>query len=62
MRPSWTPEGLRAPIGPDAFVVLETWDSLAALEAHRTAPHMVAFGSASKDLVADRKIHVFAST
>jgi quinol monooxygenase YgiN len=54
-------EGSRAPIGPDAFVALETWASLAALEAHRTAPHMLAFGQASKDLVADRKVHVFAS-
>jgi quinol monooxygenase YgiN len=54
-------EGTRAPIGPDAFAVLETWASLAALDAHRTAPHMVSFGSASKDLVADRKVHVFAS-
>ena len=25
--------------GPDTFVVMETWESLAALDAHRTAPH-----------------------
>jgi quinol monooxygenase YgiN len=54
-------EGSRAPIGPDAFAVLETWASLAALDAHRNAPHMLAFGQAAKDLIADRKIHVFAS-
>jgi quinol monooxygenase YgiN len=54
-------EGSRAPIGPDAFVVLETWASLAALDAHRTAAHMLAFGQASKELVAERKVHVFAN-
>ena len=46
--------------GPDAFVVLETWENLAALEAHRTAPHMLTFGKAIRDLVADRKIYVLS--
>jgi quinol monooxygenase YgiN len=46
--------------GPDTFVVLETWESLAALEAHRTAPHMLAFAQAIKDLMADRKIYVLS--
>jgi quinol monooxygenase YgiN len=46
--------------GPDTFVVLETWENLAALEAHRTAPHMIDFGKAIKDLIADRKIYVLS--
>jgi quinol monooxygenase YgiN len=46
--------------GTDTFVVLETWETLAALEAHRTAPHMLTFGKAAKDLIADRKIYVLA--
>ena len=29
--------------GPDTFVVIETWESLEALDAHRVAPHMVSF-------------------
>ena len=50
----------QAPIGPDAFVVLETWASVEALKAHAAAPHMAEYGRASKPLVAERKIHVFA--
>jgi quinol monooxygenase YgiN len=46
--------------GPDTFVVMETWESLAALEAHRTAPHMLTFSKAAKDLIADRKIYVLS--
>ncbi len=51
----------QAPIGPDAFVVLETWASADALKAHAAAPHMVEYGRTSKPLVADRKIHIFAA-
>ena len=46
--------------GPDTFVVMETWESLAALEAHRTAPHMLTFGKAIRDMIADRKIYVLS--
>ena len=51
----------QAPIGPDAFVVLESRTSAEALKAHAGAPHMAAYGRASKDLVAERKIHIFAA-
>jgi quinol monooxygenase YgiN len=51
---------VQATIGPDAIVALETWASLKDLEAHRSAPHMIAFGKAAKDIMAERKIHVFA--
>ncbi len=51
--------GFQAPIGPDGFVVLETWESAEALKAHAAAPHMAAYGRASKELIADRKIHIF---
>ncbi len=33
----------QAPPRPDAFVVIERWESLAALEAHSTSPHMTAW-------------------
>ena len=44
--------------GPDTFVVVEKWESLAALEAHAIAPHMKAYGEKTKDLVAKRAVHV----
>ncbi len=47
------------PIGPDAFVVLETWETAEDLKAHSAAPHMAAFGKAAKDLIAGRKIYKF---
>lgn len=47
-----------APIGPDAFAVVEKWASLDALKAHARAPHMAAYGSATKDLVAKRTLFV----
>jgi quinol monooxygenase YgiN len=50
----------QAPIGPDAFVVLETWSSAETLKAHSVAPHMLAFRKAAADLFADTKIHYFA--
>jgi quinol monooxygenase YgiN len=56
-------EGLgsfQAKYGPDVFVVIETWESLEALKAHGVAPHMIAFGQKTKDLVADRAIHVLS--
>ena len=48
----------KASFGPDTFVVIEKWESLAALQAHSAAPHMQAFGAATKPLVAGRLIHV----
>lgn len=44
--------------GPDTFVVVEKWESMAALEAHRTAPHMLAYAAKVKDMIASRAIHV----
>jgi len=52
----------QAPIGPDAFVALETWASAEALKAHAAAPHMIAYGRATKELLETRKIHIFTAT
>ena len=46
--------------GPDTFVVIEKWQSLAALKAHAAAPHMAAYGAKTRELVASRVIHVLA--
>ena len=44
--------------GRDTFVVIEKWESMAALEAHAAASHMRAYGERTKDLVARRAVHV----
>jgi quinol monooxygenase YgiN len=46
--------------GPDAFVVVEKWASLDALKAHAAAPHMAAYAARTKDLIANRVIHVLS--
>lgn len=47
-----------AQFGADAFVVVEKWESLAALQAHAVAPHMKAYAAQVKELTASRAIHV----
>ena len=47
-------------IGEDSFMVIETWASEDALRAHAAAPHMVAYGRATKAMVASRVIHVLS--
>jgi quinol monooxygenase YgiN len=44
--------------GPDAVVVVEKWENGDALKAHAAAPHMIAFGGKTKELVAGRAIHI----
>jgi quinol monooxygenase YgiN len=51
----------QTPIGPDSLVILESWESAQALKAHMVAPHMVAYGAKTKDLIASRTIHVLTS-
>ncbi len=48
----------QTPYGNDTFVVIEKWESMAALMAHAVAPHMKAYGASTADMLADRKIHV----
>ncbi len=50
--------GTQAEFGPDTFVVVEKWASLEALKAHAAAPHMAAYGAKTKDMLANRAIHV----
>jgi quinol monooxygenase YgiN len=45
-------------LGPDTVAIIEQWQSRAALRQHATAPHMVAYAAAVKDIVARRVIHV----
>jgi quinol monooxygenase YgiN len=48
----------KASFGPDTFVVIEKWESLAALQAHAVAPHMAAYGAKTRELTESRLIHV----
>lgn len=48
--------------GDDTFVVIEKWASLDALKAHAAAPHMADYAARSKDMIADRVIHVLSPT
>jgi quinol monooxygenase YgiN len=47
-------------LGPDAFVVVEKWESLDHLNAHIAAPHMKEYGARTKDMLASRVIHVLS--
>jgi len=42
----------------DTFVVVEKWESMAALKAHAAAPHMAAYGAKTKEFIASRVIHI----
>ena len=50
-----------AELGPDTFLCVEKWSSAEALAAHRAAPHMAAYATNTKPLVARRVIHVLTS-
>ena len=50
----------QTPYGPDTFVVIEKWESMEALRAHAGAPHMVAYGAKTKEIIASRVIHILS--
>ncbi len=52
--------GFATKYGDDTFVVVEKWASIKALGAHATSPHMKEYGAKTKDLLADRVIHVMS--
>jgi len=41
-------------------VVIEKWESPEALKAHAAAPHMAVYAAKTKDLIANRVIHVLS--
>lgn len=53
-----TPIGAQQPLRDDVLVVVEKWESLAALEAHLAAPHMEEFRTANGDLISDISLQV----
>ena len=53
--------GFQARYGDDTFVVIEKWASLDHLKAHAVSEHMKEYGAKTKDMLADRVIHVMSS-
>ena len=51
---------LQTKFGEDTFVVVEKWETLDALKAHAVAPHMAAYAAKTKDMIADKAIHVLS--
>jgi len=51
----------QAKFGPDIFAGIESWESPEALAAHVAAPHMAAYGKKTRDLIANRAIHVLSA-
>lgn len=49
-----------ATFGADTFLAIEKWADADALRAHSQAPHMVAYGASTRELVASRVIHVLS--
>ncbi len=47
-------------MGGDTFVVIEKWASLDALKAHAASPHMAAYAAKTKEMIANRTIHVLS--
>ncbi len=45
-------------LGEDSFMVVEKWESAAALQAHAASPHMAAYGARTKEMIASRAIHI----
>ena len=47
-----------AKYGDDTFVVVEKWESPQHLAAHAASDHMKAYGAKTRELLADRQIHI----
>jgi quinol monooxygenase YgiN len=54
--------GTPAKFGDDTFVVIEKWESADHLKAHAASPHMKAYAEKTRDLLANRAVHVLEPT
>ena len=46
--------------GPDTFIVIEKWESVEALQAHSTAPHMAAYAAKVREMMVGRAVHILS--
>ena len=51
---------IQTEFGSDTFVVIEKWESLDHLKAHGASPHMAAYAAKTKEMIANRVIHVLS--
>jgi len=49
---------MQTSLGPDAYMVVEKWESMDDLKAHAVSSHMADYGKRFGHLVADRTIHI----
>jgi quinol monooxygenase YgiN len=54
------PETL-ARIGPDAFMIIEQWESRDAVQAHAASAHMVGYAERVKELLLSRVVYALCS-
>ncbi len=52
----------QAKIGADKVVIIEKWESVAALKTHGVAPHMQAYRAKVKDYVRGMELRVLTGT
>jgi quinol monooxygenase YgiN len=52
--------GFQKKYGPDTFIAIEKWETLDALKAHAAAPHMAAYGAKTKEMIANRAVHILS--
>ena len=58
--PAIDAEGFPTKFGDDTFVVIEKWESADALKAHAASPHMAAYAAKTREMIANRVIHVLS--
>jgi len=51
---------IQTALGPDAYMVIEKWASMDALNAHSVSSHMAEYGKKVGHLIAGRVIHVLS--
>ena len=51
-------DGAAPAFGPDTFVVVEKWATMADLKAHAASAHMKAYGEKAKPVFASAAVHV----
>ena len=49
---------IQTPAGPDTFIVVEKWESMADLHAHSAAAHMAEYAKKVGSVIKDRRVHV----
>jgi quinol monooxygenase YgiN len=50
--------GFQTPLGPDSYAVVEKWRTADLLRGHAASPHMAEFGKRTRDMIANRVVHV----